>query len=450
VSIDLHPGQSEVFSDMFVDMKTRFSVVVCSRGWGKSYLAAVSAVKACYELLELDWSVPNKYVYVIAPTYEQVTDIYWPLLMYEIGLEGRLANAHRYDGRFSFGRNVELRLVSFEAVERMRGKGGYFVVGDEVTTWKKGMTPKEAWEGIIQPSVVTRWSRKRAAELGARSPGRALFISTPKGYDYLYDMYNFREVDREWSSYQFDYTTSPYLDPEEIERLRHTIDPLQFGREYLASFKESGNSVFYCFDRGTHVRADLEDFRPPSSEGARDGEDVHACIDFNVGLQCTSVFALRGKQIHVLDEFRGHPDTETLASVLRSTYEGHRIYAYPDPSGRARKTSAPVGVTDFKILESHGIQCLARPKAPPIVDSVAAVNARLRTAAGDVGMYVHPRCQGVIQSLERTKWVDNKPDTAMIDKTEGVEHYSDGIRYGVEFLFPVRSGTKVASRGFGF
>jgi CO dehydrogenase nickel-insertion accessory protein CooC1 len=56
----------------------------------------------------------------------------------------------------------------------------------------------------------------------------------------------------------------------------------------------------------------------------------------------------------------------------------------------------------------------------------------------------------VITSLERTKWVDGNPDTAVIDKSEGIEHFSDGIRYGVEYMFPVNLGTKRAVRGFNF
>lgn len=160
--------------------------------------------------------------------------------------------------------------------------------------------------------------------------------------------------------------------------------------------------------------------------------------------------AIRGKQVHILDEFKGHPDTETLAIAIATKYKGHKIYAYPDPSGRARKSSAPVGRTDFSILESHGIRCLARSKAPPIVDSANAVNRKLMNAKGNIDIYVHPRCQGVIESLERTKWVDGNPDTAAIDKSEGVEHFSDGIRYGIEYLFPVISGAKRTSRGFNF
>ena len=65
-------------------------------------------------------------------------------------------------------------------------------------------------------------------------------------------------------------------------------------------------------------------------------------------------------------------------------------------------------------------------------------------------MFVHPRALGVIESLERTRWVDGKPDNATIDKSEGVEHFSDGIRYYAEFRHPITSGTKVAQRGFSF
>ena len=74
----------------------------------------------------------------------------------------------------------------------------------------------------------------------------------------------------------------------------------------------------------------------------------------------------------------------------------------------------------------------------------------MKTAAGDIGLYIHPRCDGVIKSLERTRWLDNNPDSATIDKSEGVEHYSDGIRYSTEYLFPIRRGGKVTQRGHNF
>jgi hypothetical protein len=52
--------------------------------------------------------------------------------------------------------------------------------------------------------------------------------------------------------------------------------------------------------------------------------------------------------------------------------------------------------------------------------------------------------------MERTRWVDNNPNSAMIDKTENIEHFSDGIRYGAEWLFPIKRKGSPAVRGFGF
>jgi hypothetical protein len=261
-------------------------------------------------------------------------------------------------------------------------------------------------------------------------------------------MYNYQETDKLWRSYHYDYRSSPYLDATEIERIKHSIDPVEFASEYMATFEDSGINVFYCFDRKKHVDESLPYFYPPTEH--EKGEDVYLNIDFNVGKQCTSAMAKRGNQLHILDEFQGHPDTEQLAIALSTKYKGHKLIAFPDPSGRARKSSAPVGRTDFSILEAHGIRCLAHSKAPPIVDSVAAVNKKLMTAAGDIDLYIHPRCKGVLKSLERTKWVDRNQDTATIDKSEDIEHFSDGIRYGVEYLYPIHQGNKRVTRGFGF
>ena len=446
--IVLHEAQSTVIKDLFVDKTVRYAVVNAARGFGKSYAACVAAAIAVGELTELPANVPNKNVAIIAPTHDQAVDIYYPLLADVLGLEDYADKFSRYNGTMWFPNNVNLKIWSYEASARMRGTGQYFVVADEVTSWKgAGMTLKESWESIIQPCVATRWSRKNAARWGA-NPGRALIISTPKGYDYFYDMYNRQELDNDWKSYHYDYTASPYLDEQEIERIKTTLDPLQFAREYKASFEDSGTSVFYTFNRKEHIDDTLPEFAKGTNGGL--GEDVHVAIDFNVGIMASVIFAIRGNQIHILSELQGHPDTETLAKSLAELYSGHRIISYPDPSGNARKTSAAVGKTDFSILQSQGIITRAHNKAPPIIDSVAAVNKKFKTASGVIDMYIKPRCVNTIKSFERTQWTEANPDTATIDKKEGVEHWSDGVRYAVEYLYPVRAGTKVVSQGFNF
>jgi hypothetical protein len=439
--INLHPGQSEVIHDMFVSQINRYGVVCGGRGWGKSYLAATAAILAVQELVEMPADIPNKNVAIICPTYQQSVDIYFPLIAYQMGMDAYCDKSSQHSGTFWFPNNVTLKLWSYEASQRLRGSGQYFVVCDEVTTWRGGGSSlKESWESVIQPCLTTRWSQDRADEYGAKSAGRALIISTPMGKDFFYEMHNFEERDNQWKSYHFTYRDSPYLDAKEIERTKHTIDHFQFKREYEASFDDSGNTIFYNFNRSEHVDKHLPEFM--------EGEDVHIAIDFNVSIMAASVFALRGGQMHFIDEFMGHPDTESLAKEIEKKYiqKGHRVQCYPDPSGRARKSSAAVGRTDFSILTSYNIACNARSKAPPIVDSVQAVNRMLKTGDDSVHMFFHPRCKHTIKSMERTVWRENTPDNLSIDKSEGIEHFSDGIRYSTEFLFPVTAGTKVVSK----
>ena len=436
--VKLHKGQSEIFRALFIRELCRHAVAVCSRGWGKSYFATVAAITAIHELLDMPTWVPNKNVYIIGPTFDQVIDIYYPIIAYDFGYLENTLSSSKGRGRFKFRDDVELRLVSYEAIERLRGKGAYFVVNDEVSSWEKGIGFQSAWDDIIEPCITTRWSPMRAAQFGVNTCGRSLTISTPKGYNFLYDMFNFHHEDSIWKSFHFDYHSSPLLDPNEIARIQERVDPLTFAREYLASFKESGANVFYCFDREQHVNKEIGYFE--------DYEDVHVNIDFNVGLQCSSMFALRGGKIEYIEESQGLPNTEELALYLKNKYEGHNIIAYPDPTGNSKKTSAPVGQTDFSILRSHGIKICARSKSPPIVDSVAAVNSKLYSVKKNVMMQFHPRCKGTIKSMERTKWLENNPNLAIIDKSEGIEHFSDGVRYSSEYLFPVIAGGKRVSR----
>jgi hypothetical protein len=436
LDIKLHKGQSKVIRHLFrpldpdsEEWKMRFCPVVGSRGFGKSYLSGAATVLAVAELERMDFSVPNKNIALLCGSHTQVVDIYYPLLAYNFGLEARCEKSSRVTGKFIFSNGTEVKCWSADAYERLRGSGQYLVIADEIVTWSvPGGSIQDAFESVIEPTVVTRWSPKQAKKFGAPSPGRILIPSTPKGRDYFYDL-SVREItDDRWKTFSFTYKDTPLLSEEEIEKTKKHMDPVKFAREYLASFEESGANVFHSFDRRVHLDPNLEYF----------GEDevVHAAIDFNIALNCTSFSAIRGNQLHVLDEHQGAANTEELAKVILKKFPKNKVICYPDPSGRSRKTSAPIGVTDFSILREH-FEVLARSKAPPTVDSVAAVNRKLMNAAGDVDMFIHPRCSGFTNSLERTVWVENRPESATIDKSMNTEHFSDGIRYLIEYLWPV-------------
>ena len=114
-NIVLHRGQSLVYKDLFIGTKVRHATVVASRGFGKSYLGGTAVSTAVNELMELDFSVPNKNVYAVAPTHQQVQDIYMPLLEYQLGSFRYASRIVRGEGLIEYPGNVNLRLVSYEA-----------------------------------------------------------------------------------------------------------------------------------------------------------------------------------------------------------------------------------------------------------------------------------------------------------------------------------------------
>jgi hypothetical protein len=126
------------------------------------------------------------------------------------------------------------------------------------------------------------------------------------------------------------------------------------------------------------------------------------------------------------------------------------MIAYPDPTGKAHKTSASVGSTDFSIIEKAGIPTLSHKGSPAVKDSVAAVNAMLLNANGESNLIIHPRCVNLIKDLESASWLDS-PDKAIVDKRGDKDpHFADALKYPIEYLYPIRRATKTTSRGFNF
>lgn len=435
MNLELHKAQSQTIYHLFgpgSDEEARAVVLTMSRGAGKSLLASIVAAKGIEVLLNLPDDVLNKRVIIVGPTWSQTLSIYLPYLNGILNLD-YYANKHSpHAGKWWFGNSneVTLELASAESIQRLRGLGAFLVITDESTSW--GIDAKEAFEGVIHPMQTTRHANR----------WKQLDISTPMGKDYFWELSNNEEKDPRWKTISAPYQSIPHLDKDEIEAAKATMDPVKFAREYECSFDGSGNRVFYMFDRKKNIRRDLEAFK--------EDEVVYCGIDFNVSIQATIFFAIRGKEVHVLNELKGAPNTEELAKYIKALYPKNKLIALPDPTGRSSKTSAAVGASDFTILEKAGITCLARTKSPSVVDSVAAVNAMLCNANGQINLYISPKCENLINDLERASWLDS-PNKAVMDKRgDNDPHFADALRYPIEYYFPIRSGTKTVSKGFMF
>jgi len=91
----------------------------------------------------------------------------------------------------------------------------------------------EAWEQVIRASLSDK-------------KGRAIFIGTPKGRNWFFDLFNLgkNETDTDWKSWHFTTKDNPMIDPDEIESAKKTLSSFSFKQEYMASFDTAGSDVF--------------------------------------------------------------------------------------------------------------------------------------------------------------------------------------------------------------
>ena len=110
----------------------------------------------------------------------------------------------------------------------MGGVSLTYAVLDEVADIKP-----EAWEQVIRASL----SDKR---------GRALFIGTPKGRNFFYDLFKLGEdgSDPDWKSWHFTTADNPLIDPSEIESAKKTLSTFALKQEFMASFTNAGSNIF--------------------------------------------------------------------------------------------------------------------------------------------------------------------------------------------------------------
>jgi phage terminase large subunit-like protein len=215
LNFELLKWQQAVFAD-----KHRFKVVAAGRRCGKSRLSAVTL------LIEGLNCPEGSAVMYIAPTLGQARTIMWDLLN-DLG---------RPVIKSSHVNNLEITLINGRKIlvrgadnpDSLRGVSLTYVVLDECAFIKE-----DTWQKIIRASLSDK-------------KGRALFISTPSGRNWFYDLFNLgqEETDEEWKSWHFTTQDNETIDPKEIEAAKRTLSSFAFKQEYLSSFDTAGSDLF--------------------------------------------------------------------------------------------------------------------------------------------------------------------------------------------------------------
>jgi hypothetical protein len=118
------------------------------------------------------------------------------------------------------------------------------------------------------------------------------------------------------------------------------------------------------------------------------------------------------------------------------------VSAYPDPAGRGRSTSAPVGYSDHAILRAAGLTVYVRGQVS-LKDGINALNARLCSADGKRHLFIAPKCKQLIAALDRHCYKQGAP----IPAQDGHEHITDALKYPMHYIHPIRTVTQWTQGG---
>ena len=179
--------------------------------------------------LLLYWALNNSPSQILwcAPVYSMTSKVQKEL-MRAIGGSGIVKSNNYSDNYMELKNGSSIYFRSAERYDNIRGFTFDYAIIDEAAFIKE-----EAWSEAIRPTLVVRGKK-------------VLFISTPKGKNWLYDLYQLGKSPDypNYISYTGSSYDTPYIDREELEDARRTVPENIFKQEYLAEFLDSGGEVF--------------------------------------------------------------------------------------------------------------------------------------------------------------------------------------------------------------
>lgn len=378
----LTPAQRTIVQD-----RHRFRVVCAGRRVGKTTLAG-------FEMVGKAVSGDDKRIAYIAPTYKQARDIAWqelkkiakPIII-SIN-EARLEITVKTKGG---GKSI-IWLRGWESVESLRGQKFDFIVIDEVAMMRNFWS---SWHEVIRPTLTDR-------------KGEVLFISTPRGFNHFYDLYNLEGKDEDYKSFHFTSYDNPHLPVEELEKAKKELNEDRFHQEYMADFRKQTGLVYKEFDRSRHI---IDDF---TNKGTINS--VISGVDFGYKNPAAIVKIEKnydGVYYVVSEWYKREKTTEEIVEYAASLKANKY---YPDPAEPDR----------IDMMKKAGLNVQEVNK-----DIVSGVDA-VRNLIKQNRLFIHKDCVNLISEIESYSYPDkrsegNENETPIKED----DHLMDALRYAL-------------------
>jgi len=380
----LHQAQKQIANDTH-----RFRVVNCGRQFGKTTLS-VEEIKG----VALS---KNANIVYIAPTIQQARDIAWVMLRNElkaITIKAKEAPSLEIEVHNLVGGTSIIKLRGWEAVETLRGQQFDLIILDEVASMRNFWLN---WQEVLIPTLTFR-------------RGQAMFISTPKGFNHFYDLYNFETKDPDFKSFNFSSYDNPFLDREELENTRSKSTEDRFAQEYMADFRKQEGLVYKEFQRSFHTFKELPNRVFVKTFGGHDFGTHNPCASITIKKDNDSNF-------YVIDEFykRGLTDAEQADYVANLKWDE----CYPDPESAS-------GILEFK---KRGINVREVIKNKDSVrNGINVVKELFKTGR----LKIHESCTNLIYELETYAYPEKRQDRNEEENPiKENDHALDALRYAL-------------------
>lgn len=412
--VKLHETQLQVAQDTH-----RFRVICAGRRWGKSVLS---------QLIVLQWATKNVGTYwIVSPTYRQGKQIHWRGLLQIVPREW-IVKKNEVELSITLKNGSTIELKGAENPDALRGVKLRGLVIDEIASIRNW---DWLWSEVLRPTLTDY-----------QSP--ALFISTPKGYNHFYELYQQGQEelrandDLVFKSWRFTSYDNPYIPKEEIDNAKKELTEDTFYQEYMADFRKYTGLVYKDFTREVHV---IEPFDVPEDW------DIYRGIDFGSTnpTACLWVSVDRDGNAYVISE---HYDTgQTIdyhAGVINANPYSKRVVAtYGDPSGAqwinefgqrgiyitpANKETG----TNFNSWVRFGIEKVA--ERLKLVPGHTVPNSNKTSFVGQPKLFIFSTCLETIKEFETYRWKEksvtqaqdlNEPDAP----EKANDHAMDALRY---------------------
>jgi hypothetical protein len=245
----------------------------------------------------------------------------------------------------------------------------------------------ETWEGEILPCLLDM-------------RGGAWFPSSPNGLGDYHELYQMGQSPDfpEWASWQIDSYANPHLSTQDLNNFKSIMSDARYRQEILAQFVVMEGGCFPDFRRDANVVEIEEDSLLETWVAVDPGYRTFAWMVGQVGPD--SLRILQADEWH-------NCSTEQARDTFKSLEWAQRISALAsDPA--AASTDIQTGVADLEILRQAFPAARLEYSHNPIDRNPEKRAERIRdyikTASGEVRLFIHPRCDKLIKSIEGSRY----------------------------------------------